>query len=273
MNSLIRFIVKYQFLLLFLVLELFSLWLLANSSYYQQTKFEDIARNIVGYTNRKVENVRQYLLLHEVNQSLAKENLDLRNQIAILTTTLDKVNRLSKDTLIGPQFKFSAAEIINNSVNKQYNYLTINTGKKDGIEKEMGVVSSNGIVGIIAGVSENYSTVISLLNVDLKISAKLKKTDHFGSLYWDGRNYREVILGDIPQHVAIELGDTIVTSGFSSIFPPNINLGTIKSYETQGSNFHTIRVQLFNDFKRIHDVWVVKNVHEDEREVLELQTN
>lgn len=273
MNSLIRFIVKYQFFLLFLVLEFISLWLLANHSYYQHSKFEGVTRNIVGYSSRKIDNMKQYLSLREVNQALAKENLDLRNQIAMLSSSIDKLSKATKDSLANPQFKFSSARIINNSVNKQYNYLTLNVGKKDGVKEEMGVVSSGGIVGIVAGVSEHYSTVISLLNVDLKISAKLKKSNHFGSLYWDGRNYREVVLGDIPQHVAIEVGDTVVTSGFSSIFPSYINLGTIKSFDSKGSNFHTIRVQLFNDFKRLNDVWVVKNDHEEERNLLEESLN
>ncbi|PKP38969.1 MAG: rod shape-determining protein MreC [Bacteroidetes bacterium HGW-Bacteroidetes-15] len=269
MNSLIRFIVKYQFFLLFIVLEFFSFWLLVNHSYYQRSKFENVARNIFGYSSNKLDNVKRYLLLHEDNLLLAKENLDLRNQIASLSSILESQNKLIKDTIAGSQFTFSAAKVINNSVNKHYNYLTLNVGKKDGVTQEMGVISNEGIVGIVAGVSENYSTVISLLNVDLKISAKLKKTNHFGSLFWDGKNYREVVLGDIPQHVLLVVGDTVVTSGFSSIFPPNINLGTIKSFDAKGSNFHTIKVQLFNDFKKLHNVWVVKNIHDNEREVLE----
>lgn len=269
MNSLIRFIVKYQFFLLFLVLEFVSIWLLTQHSYYQRSKFENLARSITGFTNSKIESASQYLKLSEANKILSKENLDLRNQVANLSSILDKQGKLVKDTLVGTQFSFLGAKVINNSVNKRYNYITLNVGSNDGVEQEMGIVTNEGIVGIVAGVSENYSTIISLLNVDLKISAKLRKSNHFGSLFWDGKNYREVVLGDIPQHVPISIGDTIVTSGFSSIFPPELNLGTIKSFESKGSNFHTIRVELFNDFKQLHHVWVVKNNHEDERNILE----
>ena len=250
MNSLIRFIVKNQFFLLFLVLEIFSFWLLASHTYYQSSKFENITRNITGFTSRKIDNINQYLYLHESNQRLAQENLDLRNKLAQVTSKLDREVLSEVDSIEKTQFIFSPAKIVNNSVNKQYNYLTLNVGSNSGVEREMGVITSNGIVGIVAGVSGNYSTVISLLNVDLKISAKLKKSNHFGSLYWDGRNYREVILSDIPQHVPISVGDTVVTSGFSSIFPSEVNIGTIKSFDSKGSNFHTIRVLLFIDFKK-----------------------
>jgi len=135
------------------------------------------------------------------------------------------------------------------------------------------VVSAQGIVGIVAGVSEHYCTVISLLNVDLKISAKLKRSNHFGSLYWDGKYYRDVTLSDIPQHVVVNVGDTVVTSGFSSIFPTGIDLGTIKSIESKGVNFHSITVRLFNDFKQLNTVWVVAHKHDDERDVLENAVN
>lgn len=269
MNSLIRFIVKYQFFLLFLVLEIFSFWLLARHTYYQSSKIENVTRSITGYTSRKIDNFSQYLFLKESNQKLAQENLDLRNKLALVTSKLEKQQLADVDTSINTQFIFSPAIIVNNSINKQHNFLTLNVGSSAGVEKEMGVVTNDGIIGIIAGVSSNYSTVISLLNVDLKISAKLKKSNHFGSLYWDGRNYREVILTDIPQHVPISIGDTVVTSGFSSIFPPEVRIGTIKSFDSKGSNFYTIRVLLFIDFKKQHDVWVVKNTHGDEREILE----
>jgi rod shape-determining protein MreC len=269
MNSLIRFVEKYHFLLLFLVLEIFSLWLLSRHTYYQRSKFENITRAFSGYTSSKVDAAHQYLSLSNANKVLAEENLELRNQLARLTARYEIISTQIGDTIVDSQYVFIPAKTINNSINKQYNYITLNVGSKHGIEREMGVVSSNGIVGIVAGVSENYSTVISLLNVDLKISAKLKKSHHFGSLYWDGANYRKVILSDIPQHVQISVGDTIITSGFSSIFPADIKLGVIESFDSRGSNFHTIKVHLFKDFKQLNNVWVVRNNHENERQILE----
>lgn len=269
MNSLIRLLLRYQFFLLFLVLEVFSFWLLSSHSYYQQSKFEDIGRTITGITTSRINKVTQYLKLAETNSTISQENLELKRQLAILSTKYDLLKFKLGDTLVDPLYTYKLARVVNNSVNKQYNYLTLDLGSQDGIEREMGVVSAQGIVGIVAGVSEHYCTVISLLNVDLKISAKLKRSNHFGSLYWDGKNYRDVTLSDIPQHVVVNVGDTVVTSGFSSIFPAGIDLGTIKSIESRGVNFHSITVKLFNDFKQLNTVWVVAHKHDDERDVLE----
>lgn len=273
MNSLIRFLLRYQFFLLFLVLEVFSFWLLSRHSYYQQSKFEDIGRTITGITSNRINKVTQYLKLAQTNSTFSQENLELKRQLAILSTKYDLLKIKLGDTLVDPLYSYKLARVVNNSVNKQYNYLTLDLGSQDGIEREMGVVSAQGIVGIVAGVSEHYCTVISLLNVDLKISAKLKRSNHFGSLYWDGKNYRDVTLSDIPQHVVVNVGDTVVTSGFSSIFPTGIDLGTIKSIESKGVNFHSITVRLFNDFKQLNTVWVVAHKHDDERDVLENAVN
>jgi rod shape-determining protein MreC len=250
-------------------MEGFSLWLLANHSYYQRSKIEKLARTTSGFINSRIEKGRLYLLLSPINDRLSVENLEMRNQISKLTLNLEKCNLSLSDTLLSSHYQFIPARVVNNSVNKQYNFLTLNVGSHDGIEQEMGVVTNNGIVGIVAGVSEHYSTVISQLNIDLKISAKLKNSHYFGSLFWDGRNYREVMFTEIPQHVSLSIGDTIVTSGFSAIFPPNINLATIRSFDSRSGNFYSIKAELLNDFKQLHYVWVVKNLHEDEREILE----
>ncbi|HOF92368.1 MAG: rod shape-determining protein MreC [Tenuifilaceae bacterium] len=269
MNSLIRFIVKYHFALLFLALESFSLWILANHTYYQHSKFENATRTIEGYFSNRIDRGRQYLKLRATNEQLAKENLDLRNQLSKLSINLERLQLAQNDTLSDSHYLYIPARVVNNSVNKQNNFLTINVGKLHGVEQEMGVVTNNGIVGIVAGVSEHYSTVISLLNVELKVSAKLKRSHYFGSLFWNGRDYREVLLTEIPQHVALNVGDTIITSGFSAIFPPNINLATIKSFDTKAGNFYTIRASLLCDFKQLNHVWVVKNLHEKESEMLD----
>jgi rod shape-determining protein MreC len=269
MNTLFRFIERYRFFLLFLVFEVFSFWLLSRHTYYQRSKFEDLSRSFFGFTSSKISNTTNYLSLNKVNRSLAQENLELKYQLAVLNTKYEILKGVYGDTLVDPHYNYTLARVVNNSVNKQFNYITLNVGSKQGVEKEMGVVTSKGIVGIVAGVSHNYSTVISLLNVDLKISAKLKKSEHFGSLYWNGTDYQEVVLSDIPQHVNVSIGDTVITSGFSSIFPSNINIGTIVSVDSKGSNFHTIKVKLFSDFKQLNTVWVVSNKYEFEREVLE----
>ena len=135
----------------------------------------------------------------------------------------------------------------------------------------MGVITKDGIVGIVASVTRNFSTVISLLNTDLKISAKHRRSGAFGSLYWDGLNYREMILSEIPQHVNLTQGDTIVTSGYSSIFPPNIPLGIIEEYELKDGSFYVVNIKLLSDFKRIDNVYIIKSHQGAERNLIEKQ--
>ncbi|MFP4557513.1 MAG: rod shape-determining protein MreC [Bacteroidales bacterium] len=273
MNSLLRFFVKYQFLLLFLALEVVSLWLLSRHSYYQQTKIENFTRTVEGTASASIDRARQYFSLAETNERLLNENLQLRSQITMLQARYESLSAILGDTIVDPHYEYIPARVINNSVNKQHNYFTLNVGESKGIEKEMGIVTSQGVVGVVVGVSRNYSKAISLLNTDLRISARLKESNHFGSLYWDGNNYQRLILDDIPQHVKVTVGDTVVTSGFSSIFPPNVNLGAIESYTSKGANFHTIRVKLFADIKQLYNVWAVKNLRVNERDSLEFIEN
>ena len=269
MNTLLRFIQKYQFLLFFLLLEGISLWLLASNNYYQRSQFAGITRSFHGYTSKKIAEGTQYFRLRKINEQLASENLDLRKQLAKHSVSAIEYGLLQGSNQTSPEYEFMGARVINNSVNKQNNFITLNVGGNMGVEKEMGVVTSKGVVGIISGVSEHYATVISLLNVDFRISAKLKRSGYFGSLYWDGLNYKQAILSEIPQHVTILKGDTIVTSGFSSIFPPDIPLGTVESFDKKAGNFYTIRFNLLSDFKQLDYVWVITSMHKAERETLE----
>lgn len=270
MNSLFRFLVKYQYVLLFIVLEGLSLWLLSQNGYYQRAIFGSFTRNVAGYAYSQIDKLDQYFELRQSNINLASENIALRNQVARLSYALDELQHQPySDSLQETKFLFVKGRLVNNSVNKQHNFLTLNVGYKHGIEPEMGVIANKGIVGIVAAVSESYCTVISLLNLDLKISAKLKRTGYFGSLCWDGINYRQVVLNDIPQHVLVSTGDTVVTSGYSAIFPPNIPLGVVESFTNSGGNFSSIRVNLLMDFKRLNYVTVIKNLKDQERFNLE----
>ncbi len=269
MNSIIRFIIRYQFVLLFLVLETFSFWLLSKHTYYQQSKIENWAVSVSGFANKKANAIGSYFHLRKENNVLAEQNLALRKQIAVLSTQIETLTEDTTALGLDSIYRFIPAKIVNNSVNKRHNFLTLNNGTNHGIETEMGVITSDGVIGIVAGVSPNYSTVISLLNIDLKLSAKLQKSNHFGSLYWEGEHYQQVTLGDIPHHVPISIGDTIVSSGFSSIFPENIPIGVVHDYSVKGSNFQTIKVDLFRDFKKLYNVWIVTNTHKVEIEELQ----
>jgi rod shape-determining protein MreC len=183
---------------------------------------------------------------------------------------MEVYSHLAIDASQDKRYIFLPARVVSNSVTKKNNYLTLNVGRKHGVSIDMGVVTHSGVVGIITGVSENYSTVISLLNVDLKISARIKKNRYFGSLSWDGKDYRHVVLTEIPIHVDLTPGDTIVTSGFSTIFPPELLLGTVVEANNSSGNFLKVDVLLSTDFRQLDNVWVVRNNLFDEEDKLEL---
>jgi rod shape-determining protein MreC len=269
MNSLLRFLEKYHFLILFILMEGFSIWLLADNSYYQKASFGKISRGIISVIDIQRSNIEQYLRFKQKNIELVIENVALRNELAQLKSKLESNKSTCTDSIGGVEYTYSTARVINNSINKQNNYLTLNAGSNEGIQREMGVITKDGVVGIVAAVSSNFSTVISLLNTNLKVSAKHKRTGVYGSLYWDGLNYRKVILTEIPQHVNLVEGDTIVTSGYSSIFPPDIPLGTIEEFELKDGNFYIVKVKLLSDFKRIDQVYVIKSHRAAERNLLE----
>jgi rod shape-determining protein MreC len=159
---------------------------------------------------------------------------------------------------------------VNNSVNRPNNYLTLNAGSNQGIRAGMGVVSSDGIIGIVKDVSPNFSAVISVLNQNLKISAMVKKSGYFGSLSWDGANYQYVTIDDLPGHIMVERGDTIITSGFSVVFPKGHLIGFVDTALNSGSSsLLSVRVKLANDFKRVSHVMVIKNLLKEEQLELE----
>ena len=264
MNTLLRFLEKYQFLLIFLVLEGFSIGLLVNNNFYQKASFGKYSQIISRFFEERISIAGQYLRLRQTNSRLFLENVSLRNELAKYQHGQNTQFKPIADTSRQIRFSYIPARIINNSVNKQHNYITLNVGANDGIQKEMGVISGDGVIGVVAAVSNNFSIVISMLNTDLKVSAKHKPSNTFGSIHWDGLNYREILLTEIPQHVNLTQGDTIVTSGFSSMFPPGIPIGTISIFSLKGGSFYETKVRLIADFKRIEHVYVVKSHNTEE---------
>lgn len=245
---------------------------------YQKAKIINIANNVSGYFYDKSYAFRNYFSLKKTNNQLLEENTSLRNKIEKYKQLCKKPEPYKQDTAIDTlivkqdtitQYEYIHARVINNSINKQYNYLTLNKGTEAGIRSEMGVISPNGIVGIALNVTSNYSSVISVLNRKLQISAKIKKNKYYGSLSWDGKNYQEVTLNEIPYHVDIQKGDTIITSGYSAIFPEGILIGYIKDFNIKEGNFYNITVKLSNDMKNLTYVYVIKNTLRKEQKTLE----
>lgn len=263
MQQIFHFIYKNSNRLLFLLLLGISLFLSIQSHSYHRSRIISSANFVSGTVYEKINAVREYFNLRTQNDALAQENAQLRN---LLFNTKDTVNTTKLDSLKGiiPS-DIIVSKVIHNSYSAHENYLTLNTGSLQGVKQDMGVINSLGIVGIIDNASSNYATVISILNIKSQINAKLKKSNHFGSLIWNGKSTGFVQLIDIPRLAAIRKGDTIVTGGQSVIFPENINIGTVdKIYIDNQTNYYTLNVKLFNDMTNLGHVYILKSKNREE---------
>jgi len=270
MRTLLRFIQKYSDLLLFLFLEIIAITLMVQNSHYQRSKLISLNREVSGYLYSMVDGAREYFSLKEVNQKLADENLELRNRLDLISSSLDTA--LVKTELRGEHhYFFVPSRVVHNSIYDQYNFLTLDKGKKQGVFRDMGVISNEGLVGIVLESSANFATVIPIINRDFKLSAKIKSSNYAGILQWEGNSPLSAVLTEIPFHVDLFVGDTILTSGFSSIFPEGIEVGIIESSSLGKGNFYDISVSLFTDFQRLYHVNVIRNYRQEEQLYLESQ--
>ena len=226
-----------------------------------------------------LDGISDYLNLRDQNDILVRENLVLRRKLAKFESMDVAVPPYVHDTLnldtnarranVEAQYRYFSAKVVSNSVNKQHNFITIKAGTSNGVRPQMGVITSNGLVGVVKNCTENYSTVISLLNTDLKVSAKLRRTGYFGSFSWDGVDPDIVTLSEIPQNADVVVGDTVVTSGYSSMFPEGVLLGYIKDFDRTGGSFYRIRVKLSSDLRKLNYVYLVDNSQYEEQTQLE----
>lgn len=254
--------------MLFLLLLLTAISLTIQSHSYHKSKIISSANFLSGGVYSQINNIHEYFNLKTQNDELALENARLKS---LLFNKKDSVKIPEIDDIEGvDKTKIIIAKVINNCYNSQENFLTINSGSKLKIKPDMGVINSLGIVGVIENTSANYATVFSILNVKSKTSVKLKKSNHFGSLIWNGKNAGFVQLIDIPRLASVKKGDTIVTSGQSTTFPENINIGTVhKVYIDNLTNYYTVDVKLFNDMTSLGSVYIIQNRDKVEIESLE----
>ena len=263
MQQIFNFIYKNSNRLLFLLLLGISLFLSIQSHSYHRSRVISSANFVSGGVYEKINNVSEYLNLRTQNDALAQENAKLRSLLFDKKDTtaiakLDSLKGVKPDDII-------VSKVIHNTFNTHENYLTLNSGSLQGVKPDMGVINSLGIVGVIDNTSNNYSTVISILNIKSHINAKLKKSNHFGSLTWDGKSTGFVQLTDVPRLASIRIGDTIVTGGQSVIFPENINIGTVsKRYYENETNYYKIDVKLFNDMTNLGHVYIIKSKNREE---------
>jgi rod shape-determining protein MreC len=267
MYNLLKFILKYHFTFLFVLLQLLNLFLIFQNNRFQQSIFLNSANAVTGSVYAWYSGIKNYIGLREENERLIEENAILRSNVekiyfseipAIAHDTLVFTDTLFIDTI--NRYEYFPATVVSNSTNRLHNTVFIDKGSRKGIAKGMGVVGTEGIVGVVKQTSPNYSLVIPVINRDVNISAKIKNTGYFGNLSWDGKNPYFAQLTDIPSHIFPQKGDTVVTSGFSHIFPEGEMIGYVDAYkEVPGTGFLAISVKLSTNFNTLKYVYVVKN--------------
>lgn len=271
MYNFIQFILRFGSFFLFLLFESISIYLVVNYNISQRDIFVNSANIVSGKVNERFARIEGFINQYGIIDSVAKENAILyqeRFNYPFLFDTLDRV----KDTMI--HVKVIPAAVIDNSVSTHHNYLLINRGSSNGVEKGMAVISHNGIVGIIKKCSKNYSLVLSILNEEAKISATIRRNGYFGSLVWDGKDPNILSLEDVPKHAEIIKGDTIETSGYSLAFPKGIYIGKVEDIALKkGTNFYTIKCKTQNNISNIKTVYVVNNSSRKEIQELESDAN
>ncbi|MEZ4853609.1 rod shape-determining protein MreC [Flavobacterium sp.] len=268
MQQIILFFIKNSYRLLFLLLIGISFSLILKSHSFHRSQYINSANAVSGSVYETVNEANQYLSLKEKNLQLANENARLKELLFNKPDTL--IKKTSEFENHKEQFSVIKAKVIKNEFNTLENYLTLNIGTSDSIKPDMGVFNDLGIVGIVEKTSKNYATVQSVLNIKSKINAKIKNSNHFGTLIWDGENVGYAQLIDVPRLAELRKGDSIVTGADSEIFPENLPIGKIdKVYLNTKTNYYTINVRLFSDMTSLGYVYIVNNKLKKEKQNLE----
>ncbi len=274
MERLFNFVYTYRAFFTFLLLELFCSWLIVQNNQYQSTKYFNSSNRLIARLNTTSQNIREYFSLTDINTTLAQENSLLRKKLEQRNAVLYywHLNQVT-DSALYNRFDFVSAKVVNNTVKYYKNFITINRGSDVGLQPGMAAISAQGVVGKIKSVSDHYSVLISLLNIDDQVSSVIKRTGHFGTVQWDGTNPLLINLKYIPRHVKPAVGDSIVTSGYNSVFPEGVFIGRIKEFKLkEEALFYDIKVALGQDFGKLAFVEVVKSKLKKERDSLEQLT-
>lgn len=259
MQQIVNFIIRNKTFLLFLFLFSISILFTVQSHSYHKSKFINSANVLTGGVYNSFNNISEYFALKSQNEILSEENNRLKS---ILFNNKTQLNPSYIDSLtFNELYKFTSAQVIKNSYNLTNNVLLVNKGFKDSIKQDFGVITDKGILGIVDQTSKNYATVLSILHSKSNISAQLKSSNHFGTLKWDGKSPQYTQLIDIAKNAKLKKGDTIITSGRSSIFPKGVNIGVINDYKLDPSeDSYIINIELFNDMTNIEYVYIIENI-------------
>ena len=272
MRNVLLFIYRNHVFFVFLLLEFICFSLIVRNNNFHRGSVLSSSNRLVGNIYELNNNITEYFRLKSVNEELAVENAALRALLNESKYSIPTGKGEVRDSITRQHYTYIPAKVINNSTDRQDNYLTINRGILQGVEPEMAVISSSGIVGIVKDVSKNYASVLSILHHNSSISAKLSESGYIGSLVWDGRDPQVAQLMDIPNHVQLAEGMQVQTSGFSAMFPAGINIGKVRYFEVMdGDNFYSIDVDLLTDMHNVSVVYVVDNLMRMEQVELEQQ--
>lgn len=275
MRNLLNFLIKYNYWFLFLLLEVTSFVLLFRFNHYQQSVFFTSANGAAGKVYEWSGAVTSYFHLKSVNEDLLDRNMLLEQRVAQLERYLreqgaDSVRLYSLDHMAAGDYRIFKANIIKNSLAMADNYITLDSGEEAGIRPDMGVVDANGVVGIVYKTSAHYSLVLPLLNSKSSISCKIVGSDYFGYLKWEGGDSRFAYLKDLPRHAEFNLGDTVVTSGYSAVFPAGVMVGTVDDMQDSHDGLsYLLKIRLATDFGKVSNVRVIARGGQEEQKKLE----
>ncbi len=274
MQSLWLLIKQYQVVLLFIALEFISAWLIVTQNHYQNAVFLNSANRYIATLHSWMTSVEDYFRLTSINRDLVKENARLRQALSRQEQLVAYQGRNQpEDSLVINKYDYVVAKVVNNSTHKLNNYITINQGRRQGIEQGMGIISPLGIVGKVSASNDYFSTAVSLLHSDTRVSAQIKKNGELGYVQWEGKNPRIAKLKDVPDYIEVKKGDTIVTSGYNAVFPPKVTIGTVSKVSKKAQEtFYDIEVILATNFNSLDYVYVVKNILKLEQDSLEIET-
>ncbi len=275
MRNLLNFLLKYNYWLLFILLEVICFVLLFRFNNYQQSVFFTSANVVAGKVYEVSGGISSYFHLKSVNEDLLDRNMALEQQITNLENRLkdyriDSITMNSIRYLEQADYKIFKAHVIRNSLNQADNYITLDKGSSSGIRPEMGVVDGNGVVGIVYKTSPSYSLVISVLNSKSSISCKIIGREYFGYLKWEYGDSRYAYLKDLPRHAEFNLGDTVVTSGYSTVFPAGVMVGTVDDMSDSNDGLsYLLKIKLATDFGKLGNVRVISRSGQGEQRELE----
>ena len=275
MNSLLRLLTRLGSVFLFLLLEGVCFYFIINYNQEQGQLFLKSSNQVVGSIQSRIKRIQNYAKLRQDNQDLVEEIIELRQRLgnAYYDNTASIDTALADSSAL-PLFTFIDAEVVNNSVSLKNNFLTLNKGSEHGLRPHMGVISNDGVVGVVREVSAHYSVVMSVLHSKTRITAEVVSKGYFGALVWENQDPRFMFLEDVPKHHFVELGDTVQTSRFSHIFPEGIPIGTVSDFSIpEGTSDFRIKVRLSTAMGRIRQVLIVNNLMSQEIDELEASVN